>query len=80
MFLFNYPQFYNFVLPQKFNDSNPNLTAALEGKHPEKENLLVHQLTSLGGQKFIGFAKTAAYNNGGFDVVLTRIPAHMLNT
>lgn len=63
MFLFNYPQFYNFVLPQKFNDSNPNLTAALEGKHPEKENLLVHQLTSLGGQKFIGFAKTAAYNN-----------------
>ena len=67
LFLFNYPLFYKFDLPQKFNLSNPNLTAALGGKHLEKKNLLVHQLTSLEGQEFIGFAKSASYNGGEFE-------------
>lgn len=64
MFLFNKPHFYDFILPQKFNSSHPNLTAALEGEHLLNKDLLIRQLTSLGGQKFIGFAKSAKYGKG----------------
>lgn len=61
MFLFNKPHFYDFTLPQKFNSSHPNLAAALEGKHLLNKDLLTRQLTSLRGQKFMGFAKSAKY-------------------
>ena len=66
--MYNYPQIYDFYLPSSFEKENKNLAAAVEKKHIEQSpwNKLAN-LSSMGGQEFLSFAKYTKFGKGSFD-------------
>ena len=69
-FLFNYPQFYDYNLPEYFSSNNVDLAEALNGKHVATAPWNHYaDLTSEAGQLFTSFAKFSNYDQGTTHII-----------
>ena len=63
--LYNYPWVYDYNLPAAFDSVSPSMQAAMDGKHIKAAPWSrVTTLTSLGGRKFVSFAKYTDFGAG----------------
>ena len=66
--LYNYPQIYDYSLPNEFND-NKNMAAAINGEHVGKEaDPWTNSVTikSSAGHPFTSFAKYSSHSSYGY--------------
>ena len=63
--LYNYPQIYDYSLPDRFAAENPNMASVVEGGHIDRSPWKQFaNLSSLAGEQFISFAKSQDFGKG----------------